>query len=252
MSFQVTADAYSRFMGRYSEPLATEFVALLNLQDGQRALDVGCGPGVLTRELVQRLGPAAVTAVDPSEPFVTAARAGIPGIDVQQASAEKLPFADNSFDVTAAQLVVHFMRDPVAGLTEMGRVTRVGGLVAANVWDHAGGTSPLTVFWQAVQDLDPEAPGEATLAGTRDGHLVELFELAGLRDARQSVLTVRSHFATFADWWEPFTLGVGPAGSYVAHLEPPRRAELAGHCATLLPPAPFEITASAWTVLGRV
>lgn len=247
----MSADAYSRFMGRYSEPLAAEFVALLDVRAGDRVLDVGCGPGALTEELIHRVGPAAVTAVDPSESFVAAARARIPGIEVHRASAENLPFDDDSFDCATAQLVVHFMSDPIAGLAEMGRVTRGGGLVAANVWDYAGGTGPLTVFWRAVQDLDPDAPGEGALAGAREGHLAELFERAGLLDVQSTVLTVRSGFSSFDEWWEPFTLGVGPAGTYVAGLDPARRAELAAHCASLLPPAPFEITASAWTVFGR-
>src|SRR5690349_7074584 len=111
-------------MGRFSEPLATEFVTLLGLRAGQRVLDVGCGPGALTRVLVQRLGADAVSAVDPSESFVAAVGERVPGIEVHRASAEDLPFADDRFDAAVAQLVVHFMTDPVAGLAEMGRVTR--------------------------------------------------------------------------------------------------------------------------------
>ena len=148
---------------------------------GERVLDVGCGPGALTRLLVQRLGAAAVSAVDPSESFVTAVRERIPGIDVYRAAAEDLPFADDRFDCAVAQLVVHFMTDPVAGLAEMARVTRPGGLVAACVWDHGTGAGPLSVFWRAVQALDPDARGEATLAGAREGHLAGLFEQAGLQ-----------------------------------------------------------------------
>ena len=100
-------------------------------------LDVGCGPGALTAELVRRLGPGSVSAVDPSEPFVAAARERHPGVDVQRASAEELPFEDQEFDAALAQLVVHFMADPVAGLREMARVTREQGVVAACVWDLA-------------------------------------------------------------------------------------------------------------------
>ena len=251
MSFDVSADAYSRFMGRFSEPLATEFVALLGLRHGDRVLDVGCGPGALTRQLVHRLGAAAVSAVDPSESFVTAVRERIPGIEVYRAAAEDLPFADDRFDCAAAQLVVHFMTDPVTGLAEMARVTRPGAMVAACVWDHGTAAGPLSVFWRAVQALDPDARGEATLAGAREGQLARLFEQAGLQDVESTVLTVRVRFASFEDWWEPFTLGVGPAGAHVAHLDATRRAELATECAKLLPQAPFEIAASAWTALGR-
>ena len=251
MSFDVSADAYSRFMGRFSEPLAAEFVALLGLRAGERVLDVGCGPGALTRLVVQRLGTAAASAVDPSESFVTAVRERVPGIDVYRAVAEDLPFADDRFDCAAAQLVVHFMTDPVAGLAEMARVTRPGGLVAACVWDHGTDAGPLSVFWRAVQALDPDAKGEATLAGAREGHLAELFEQAGLHEVESTVLTVRVGFPTFENWWEPFTLGVGPAGVYVAQLDATRRADLVAECAKLLPEAPFDIAASAWTALGR-
>ncbi|MGS0687928.1 class I SAM-dependent methyltransferase [Nakamurella sp. GG22] len=252
MSFEVTANAYSRFMGRYSEPLADQFVELLDLRDGQRALDVGCGPGALTERLVRRLGADAVTAVDPSESFVAAVRSRIPSIDVHRAAAEDMPFADRHFDCAAAQLVVHFMKDPVAGIIEMARVTNAGGAVAACVWDHAGETGPLSAFWRAVKTLDPGAPDEAGLAGAREGHLVELFERAGLSQIDAMRLTVRVPFAGFDEWWEPFTLGVGPAGRYVAGLDAGGRAALAAECTALLPAAPFEITASAWAAVGRV
>ncbi len=142
VSFDVAADAYDRFMGRYSQLLSPQMADLAGVRPGQRVLDVGCGPGALTAELVTRLGPEGVGAVDPSEPFVAAARARHPGVDVSQASAEELPFADGSFDAALAQLVVHFMKDPVAGLAEMARVTRPGGVVAACVWDHAWRPGP--------------------------------------------------------------------------------------------------------------
>src|SRR6185437_10397716 len=151
-----------------SEPLAVQFADLAGVnpgggsidgpitqsQGGRRVLDVGCGPGALTAELVRRLGPDSVNAIDPSESFVTAARQRLPEVDIRLASAEQLRFEDGTFDVAMAQLVVQFMNDPVAGLREMARVTRPGGVVAACVWDRGGGRSPLSLFWQAVADLD--------------------------------------------------------------------------------------------------
>src|SRR5687768_3696342 len=119
MSFDVAAEAYDRFMGRYSALLSRQLADLASVAAGQRVIDVGCGPGALTAELVARLGPEAVAAVDPSAPFVAAARERNPGVDVHQASAEQLPFPADAFDAALAQLVVHFMSDPVAGLTEM-------------------------------------------------------------------------------------------------------------------------------------
>ena len=251
VSFDVSPDAYTRFMGRYSEPLAVLFADLAAVRRGQRALDVGCGPGALTAELVSRLGPDAVGAVDPSRPFVAAARGRCPGVDVRLADAGQLPFGDGAFDVTLAQLVVHFMSTPVAGLEEMARVTRPGGVVAACVWDHAGGRGPLTAFWRAVRELDPLADDESGLAGVREGHLAELFGQAGLAVARTAALTVRVRYATFGEWWEPFTFGVGPAGTYVASLDGQRRAALRERCRRELAPPPAEVSATAWAVSAR-
>jgi len=169
---------------------------------------------------------------------------------VLQASAERLPFPDQAFDAALAQLVVHFMADPVAGLTEMARVTRTGGVVAACVWDHAGGQGPLGVFWQAAHELDPTVHDESRLAGAREGHLAELFEAAGLREIHEATVSARLEHPSFEEWWEPYTGGVGPAGAYVAGLDPERQAELRETCRRLLPAAPFTITARAWAARG--
>src|SRR5207248_10320830 len=174
-------------MGRYSVPLASRFAKFARVAAGQRGLDIGCGPGALTAELMRRLGADAVRAVDPSEQFVAAVRIRCVGVKVERAAAEHLPFEDQLFDAALAQLVVHFMDDPVAGLREMARVTRRGGVVTASVWDHAGGGGPLTAFWRAVLDLDPHARDESALAGAREGHRAELFAAAGLRDIESTV-----------------------------------------------------------------
>ena len=250
MGFDVGAAAYGRFMGRYSEPLAEQFLGTVAETVGVpphgRALDVGCGPGALTAPLVARLGVDAVAAVDPSESFVAAARSRFPGLSVHVAAAESLPFADDAFDLTLAQLVVPFMTDPVAGLTEMARVTRPGGVVAASVWDHAGGGGPLGVFWRAVRDVDPSATDESHQSGARAGQLATLFRAAGLRDVVPWSETVTAGYGSFEEWWETFTLGVGPAGSYVAGLAAHERDVLRSRCAQLLPAGPFEVTAVAW------
>lgn len=250
MSFDVAAEAYDGFMGRYSNLLSPQLADLAGVRRGQRVLDVGCGPGALTAELVTRVGPALVAAVDPSEPFVAAARTRNPGVDVLQAHAERLPFPDGTFDAALAQLVVHFMSDPVAGLAEMGRVTRQDGVVAACVWDHGGGQGPLSLFWRAARELDPGIDDESGLAGARKGHLAELFEAAGLRDIEGTALLVSREHASFDEWWEPFTRGVGPAGSYVAGLDAERQVQLRERCRTLAPAAPFVLTARAWAVRG--
>jgi SAM-dependent methyltransferase len=249
MSFAVPADAYQQFMGRFSDPLAQRFADFAGA--GTTALDVGCGTGALTRVLADRLGAGAVSAVDPSASFVAAARKRLPGVDVRQASAEQLPFVAGRFDLVLAQLVVHFMTDPVAGLREMARVARPGAVVAATVWDHGGGQGPLAVFWAAVREGTPGAADESHLPGVREGQLPALFAAAGLPDADTVALVVEVEHASFEDWWRPFTLGVGPAGAHVAGLDDGAREELRERCRAALPPGPFSTRATAWAARAR-
>jgi hypothetical protein len=144
------------------------------------------------------------------------------------------------------------MADPVVGLSEMGRVTRRGGVVAACVWDYEGGKGPLSMFWAAARQLDPDVDDEAGLAGAREGHLVQLCRAAGLREIEESTLSISVKHRSFEEWWQPYTLGVGPAGAYAAGLDATRQAQLRERCRSMLPVAPFVLTARAWAVRGLV
>jgi hypothetical protein len=144
------------------------------------------------------------------------------------------------------------MSDPDAGLREMRRVTRSGGTVSACVWDHAGGRGPLSPLWDAARELDSGVEGESGLAGARHGHLAELFEAAGLHEIYAGVLEVEVRHPTFEEWWEPFTLGVGPAGGYVMGLNEQQRERLKARCRERLPPAPFTVSARAWSARALV
>ena len=251
-TFNVAAEAYDRFMGRFSQPLAPTFADYAGIRAGMKVLDVGSGPGALTTELARRVGPANVAAVEPSEPFVAAVRSRLPGVDVRPGSAEKLPHPDGAFDAALAQLVVHFMKDPVGGIREMARVTRAGGTVAACVWDHAGERSPIALLWRAANDVDPGAHDESDLAGTRGGHLADLFRSAGLNDVQGGELQVHVTLSGFDEWWAPFGLGVGPAGSYVKSLSPERLERVRARAREMVGDGPVTIEAAAWAARGTV
>jgi len=251
MNFDAAAESYDAFMGRYSSLLSPLFADFAGVAPGQRVLDVGCGTGALTAELVRRLSPSDLAAADPMAHFVAATRQRNPGVQVVQASAESLPFPDDGFDAALAQLVVHFMTDPLAGISEMTRVTRAGGVVSACVWDYAGDRSPLSPLWRAARAMDPTVDDEANLAGAREGALLQLFHDAGLEDVRETALVTNVEHATFEEWWEPYTRGVGPAGKYVAGLDTQRRNELRDRCRAQLSDGPFVLTFQAWAARGQ-
>jgi SAM-dependent methyltransferase len=254
MAFDVAGGSYQRFMGRFSETLSAPFAdfAGVTAGSGMRVVDVGCGPGALTSLLVDRLGAPAVAGVDPSETFLEAVRERLPQVDIRKAPAEALPFDNDAFDAALAQLVVHFMNDPKAGVGEMARVTRPGGAVAVCVWDHAGGRGPLSPFWAAVSEVDPGARDEALLVGSTGGQLEDLLGSCGLDDVVGGEVTATRSYTSFQDWWEPYTLGVGPAGDYVRSLDDATRDRVIAACRTRIPDRQFTLDATAWAARGRV
>jgi SAM-dependent methyltransferase len=251
MSFDVSGDAYDRFMGRYSRELAPVFADFAGVDQGLSVLDVGCGSGVLTAELARRVGAENVAAVDPS-PLVEACVARVPGADVRTAAAEQLPWTDDSFDSVLAQLVIHFLDDPVVGVAEMRRVVRPGGLVAACSWDFPA-MQLLRTFWESVRELDPSVPGEALPYATLDG-LATLGEEAGLESVETDALEVQSPYEDFDELWGTFLLGVGPAGQHCVSLPPEEQSAVRDEYRRRIgdPAGNFTLTASAWAVRGRV
>lgn len=252
-AFRVSGGAYDRLVGRYSRSLATEFADAIGVAPGMRALDVGCGPGALTSELVRRLGPANVAAVDPSPEFVAECLVRNAGVDVREARAESLPHPDGSFDVVAAQLVLHFVADPEAAAAEMRRALHPGGVAAACVWDFDG-MRVLRAFWDAALTLDPDAPDEATTRRFgRAGEIAELFSQAGFDAVTSGSIDVAAGYVDFDDLWQGFLGGVGPVGRYCASLDPPRREALRADLLVRVggPVGPFTLDASAWFATGR-
>ena len=215
MSFEVAAEAYDRFMGRYSVQLSPQLADFAGVRAGQRVLDVGCGPGALTGDS----SGGSERRPWRGRPFRRLRRGGPDRHPASTCGApgRALPFDDGVFDAALAQLVVHFMADPVAGLREMARVTRPGGVVAACVWDHAGERSPLASFWQAARELDPEVQDESSLAGAREGHLGELFSEAGL-------VSVRDHAEAKVDSRASTTGGSRSRSASARQAPMPRRS----------------------------
>ncbi len=254
-TFRAPADAYDRHIGRYGADLACALCDAAGVQAGQSAVDVGCGPGALATELVARLGAEHVTAADPSPPFVAACRARLPGVRVVGAPAERLPFEDGAFDRALAQLVVNFMTDAHAGVREMVRVTRPGGVVGAAVWDYAGEMTLLRAFWEAAVAIDPAAARldeGASMPFCTPEELAALWSDAGLSGVEVGAAAAGADYTGFDDLWAALEAGVGPSGAYVLGLDVDGRAALADELKRRLGvgSTPFHLAARAWVVTG--
>lgn len=249
------ADMYERFVGRYAPSLSAALLEAVGIEPGSRLLDVGCGPGGLTRALAAVVGAENVSAVDPSKPFADTCREQLPGADVRVAAAEELPFTDDSFDGAFAQLVVNFMSDAERGVAEMKRVVRPGGTVAACTWDYADEMTMLRAYWDAAREVAPDEAAQAdenTMRYANHAELADLWRQVGLDDVKSGELWVSAEYEDFDDLWSPFPSGIGPAGAFCASLEPERQEALRTAFARRLgdPSGPFELRARAWYAVG--
>ena len=249
------AEAYDRHVGRYGKQLAAGLIGAAGLGPGQRALDVGCGPGQLTTELANLVGGENVAAVDPSEAFVEACRQRVPGADVRIGAAERLPFDAGEFDAVLAQLVVQLMEDSDAGVREMTRATRAGGVVAACVWD-SNDMPLLRSFWDAAMAVAPDQAG-ALNEGQRVGYdrpeqLQALWERAGLADISTGEILVEADYENFDELFRPFESGAGHSGACFGALDEVNQGRLRDEAYARLgePEGPFTLAARAWWVRG--
>ncbi len=252
MSFVVAADAYDRFIGRYSREIAPRFLAFAGVEAGP-VLDVGCGPGSLAEVLVARFGAAQVAGVDLSEPFVAACRDRVPGADVRLASAEALPFGDGTFQAALSQLVISFVAHPDRMAAELLRVVRTGGVVAACTFE-ADGFALARAFWEAALRFDASAPDDARMPLRRLPELVALWERTGLRQVATEVLEVEATYTGFDDFWGPFASGIGPAAGWLVRQTEERGAAIREACYHVLgkPAGPFALPARVLAVRGVV
>src|SRR4051794_8195716 len=249
MTFDVSGNAYDRFMGRYASELAPAFADFAGVREG-KVVDVGCGSGILTEELARRVGAENVAAVDPS-PLLEACRQRVPGADIRTGTAEDLPWPDGSFDAAVAQLVLHFLAEPVAGLVEMRRVVRRGGVVAASSWNFPA-MRLLRTFWEVAREVMDDAPGETQQYETLD-ELATLGREAGLGGVETATLDVAIRYESFEALWSTFELGVGPAGEYYESRPPDAREAIRNGYRERLgdPDGSFMLPAQAWAVRGR-
>lgn len=262
-SFNVeSADGYERLMGRWSKKLAPMLIDFAGLADGDRVLDVGCGTGSLTFTLAETPGLSEIVAIDYSPVFVAAAsrRNTDPRITIQQADACALPFEDDRFDRAISLLVLHFVPEAGKAVSEMARVVRPGGVVAAAVWDHYGGMSGMRMMWDTVVMLDENALAMRRRycfqPMTRQGEMKESFIAQGLVDVEETSLLIRMEYRSFEDYWGPIAAGEGPLGKYVAGLDPGKRKAVDDAVRAAYeagePDGPRSFASVAWACRGRV
>jgi SAM-dependent methyltransferase len=251
--FTAGADKYDRWMGRYTRSLAPLLVEAAGVEPGMKVLDVGCGPGGLTAELSKLVGADHVAAIDPAPQFAAACGERHRGADVRVGVAEDLPWPDDSFDAALCSLVIAFMQDADAGVREMMRVTSPGGVVGACMWDIVGGgMTMLNMYWDAARELDPGIEGERGLPGVEEGDLGTRLGRVGLTDVVEGSLEAQASYQDFADFWEPFTFALGPAGQHLASLAASDQERVRDTCRARLPADAFVLSARAWYARGTV
>jgi len=254
------AQAYERFMGRWSRDLAPRLVRFAAVRDGDILLDVGSGTGALSAALAAAAPSGRVVGIDPAAAYVKLAQASHGGdrVRFQIGDAQRMDFEDATFDRTLSLLVVNFIPDANRAVEEMKRVTRRGGTLAAAVWDYGGGMEMLRVFWDEAIAVTPagDSRDERHMPFCRRGELAALWCQHGLLDVVEEELTIETRFTSFADYWAPFLEKQGPAGAYVAALSERERHQLEGRLRKRLlgegSDRAFVLHARAWAVRGTV
>jgi SAM-dependent methyltransferase len=249
---------YERYVGRWSRPVAREFLKWLAVPAGGQWLDVGCGTGALSQTILEVAEPAGITALDRSEAFVEFARSQITDtrIRFEVGDAGSLRSDFGPFDAIVSGLVLNFIPQPEQALAGMRRIAREGGVVGAYVWDYAEGMQIMRHFWDAAVALDPkvdEIDEVKRFPHSRPGPLKELFQTAGFQNVEVIPIEVPTDFRDFDDYWSPFLGGQGPAPSYAMSLDEETRSILRERIRESLPIQPdgsIRLSARAWAVKG--
>ena len=221
-------EAYERMMGRWSRLTGETFLAWLDLPEGLRWLDVGCGNGAFTEEIITRCAPATVMAIDPSNEQLAFARTrpGAKMAKFEMGDAQKLSFGEGTFDVAIMALVLAFLLDPAKAVAEMTRVVRPGGWVATYMWDILNGGSPTTLIYTAIESLGSTVPVRPNPAASRLEAMHGFCEMAGLEAIETRVIRIPVRYVDFDDFWDPNTVPVGPQGKVIAGMSPDAREQL--------------------------
>ena len=254
------AQAYERFMGRWSRDLARLLVRFAGVRDGDVVLDVGSGTGAMAAAVAGAAPAARIVGVDSSAAYVAFAQArqAHETVSFEVGDAQRMRFADGTFDRAVSLLVMNFVPDAQKAVREMKRVTRPGGTIAAAVWDYGGGMEMLRAFWDAAIELQPgdAARDERHMPLCRRGELASLWRREGLREVVDDALSIETGFLSFEDFWTPFLEQQGPAGAYAASLSSAQREDLRHRLRQRLlgaaPDGPFTLSARAWAVRGAV
>ena len=220
--------AYERLMGRWSRRVGELFLEWVDAPKNLRWIDIGCGTGAFTEELIKRRAPAAVTAIDPSDDQLAYARkrSGAELAEFQVGNAQALAFPDGGFDIAVMALVVHFVSDPAKAVAEMARVVRPGGWVTTYVWDYSIGGSPTAPLGAALKSLAIASTPPPSAKATSMQALEALWRAAGLTAIETRVIRIPVVFADFEDYWGSMSGPVGPIGKTIAELSPQAREQL--------------------------
>jgi SAM-dependent methyltransferase len=256
------AEAYERFMGRWSRKVAPLLVDFAGISGPlPKVLDIGSGTGALAASIAQKHRQAQIVGIDPSKEYVDFANSRNPApgrVRFQTGDAQQMQLANASFDASLSLLVFNFIPMPAKALAEAFRVTNPGGQIVAAVWDYGSGMKMLRVFWDAAVATDPtaEARDEKHMPLCRSGELSQLWQSARLKNVQEQALDITTDFESFNDFWNSFLLGQGPAGVYAASLTTERRTalrdELKRRLALTADNQAFTLPARVWAVRGTV